>query len=936
MNYEIHIQDMENLSDPLIVHFASRDSISLQYEGGEDPDKVIDGSTATFDLETLYGEDFKYGQYFTSNEKKWQVTWVRTDTQEIIWRGFILPETFTEPYDSPLFYTEFEAVCGLGLLKGKQLPDSFYSEEKTVIEVISACLKLTQIDFDIYLAPAIYNLVQENWNTIYVDMLKYEDEDKRPSAYEILDEFLFSKLCKVYQCEGRWEIKGFNQINLPKNKFYKYDINGNFLGTQVIERNIKEIKYFVNGPASVSMVPALGRLTVSHESPKVEFPTGVYKEEDVDWIFTGIQDARIYPREWFIHGNWEGSSPGTFLPRMTPPDYYLELNGRSGVSGFRPQNYLELREKPYILKGTGVQISLRVKFLFQFTNIISENYDRGNFQDVLQYRVKMGDDVIFSTLQGNEIDPIPVSLDASGTGTINLVFIAGKNDFLNIEIWEPYIDELFGTASFRLQIDELTVENIRQRNNDVIELVIDENSSVIKEIDLPISNDVSAKSKNFMLEPIRDLDPVRGRMFKAPVLYGYTLNGNHYSIIELKYAVLIEQYPTEIRRDNPLEFVRNPEVIYNFNGTTEMAIKTEVPYIDGNFFIYVRPLAEPTTDRLDWLKWTDAVYGVEDKPYLEVVAEIYRRVFQVPRLKLSGTAEVPLKYNDLMKFTYNGEERFFAFSNLEWRPSGGTGVSTFTAFEAFYDGVSVGNIPPYVYAGPDIQLTGFENRVQITEAIANDPDGDPLTILWERINVPPGTTLAEFSNANALNPEITNLVLDQYEFRLTATDSAGNSASDILVISRPSAYQMTVDNFQTIVADGPEPVIREYFRFDYSPALPAGAVLLAEFNVNIDLAIDKGTVYGFATTIYKNGVITYNFGSGLENYNYTGYQNFNESGSFQIEESSDIEIVHLVQVSNNFKGSVSLKMILNSVEFINVPGASIAEPFPTIVYNHVN
>ena len=122
MNYEVHIIDRDALADPLILHYASKDSIEVNWLGGEDLLQPIVGSELNFNLEVLHGEDAKYDQYFVSDEKRWLVKKVISDTQEVIWTGYLLPESYSEPYSWPLFYVDFSAVDGLGLLKGKKLP----------------------------------------------------------------------------------------------------------------------------------------------------------------------------------------------------------------------------------------------------------------------------------------------------------------------------------------------------------------------------------------------------------------------------------------------------------------------------------------------------------------------------------------------------------------------------------------------------------------------------------------------------------------------------------------------------------------------------------------------------------------------------------------------------------------------------------------------
>jgi len=251
VNYEIHIKDTQNFLDPLILHYAERGAIEVNWLGSDSLKPGLVPVELNFSLEVGDGADAKYEQYFTTDEKRFEVTKIISYTQdtpaalaragELIVKTFLLPESYSEPWENPLFYVNFSAVDGLGLLKGKYLTPDFYSEEKTVIEVLASCLQLTQLDFEIFLSPAIQNHLKKDWHEILIDTKHYFEEKKLPSAYEFLEEIIVSMRCQLYQCEGRWEIVGINKRHLPVVKFWKYSATGEYLGTVNITRNIKKL-----------------------------------------------------------------------------------------------------------------------------------------------------------------------------------------------------------------------------------------------------------------------------------------------------------------------------------------------------------------------------------------------------------------------------------------------------------------------------------------------------------------------------------------------------------------------------------------------------------------------------------------------------------------------------------------------------------------------
>ncbi|PTB91207.1 hypothetical protein C9994_15980, partial [Marivirga lumbricoides] len=87
--------------------------------------------------------------------------------------------------------------------------------------------------------------------------------------------------------------------------------------------------------------------------------------------------------------------------------------------------------------------------------------------------------------------------------------------------------------------------------------------------------------------------------------------------------------------------------------------------------------------------------------------------------------------------------------------------------------------PPSVTASNDVELTIPENTVELT-ASANDPDGEIVSILWERVSGPNNPTTGVLDE---LELSISNLVVGVYIYRITVTDNDNLSASDQVIIT---------------------------------------------------------------------------------------------------------------------------------------------------------
>ena len=90
-----------------------------------------------------------------------------------------------------------------------------------------------------------------------------------------------------------------------------------------------------------------------------------------------------------------------------------------------------------------------------------------------------------------------------------------------------------------------------------------------------------------------------------------------------------------------------------------------------------------------------------------------------------------------------------------------------------------GNARPVVNAGSDLAITLPTSSVSLN-ATATDSDGTIASRLWTKISGPSAGTLV---NANTNNLTVNGLVAGQYIFRFTATDNAGDSSSDDVIVT---------------------------------------------------------------------------------------------------------------------------------------------------------
>ena len=116
-----------------------------------------------------------------------------------------------------------------------------------------------------------------------------------------------------------------------------------------------------------------------------------------------------------------------------------------------------------------------------------------------------------------------------------------------------------------------------------------------------------------------------------------------------------------------------------------------------------------------------------------------------------------------------------------------TGLNIYQWFYLFRQ--NAGALPPYAYAGPDIQITLPANTLTLNGSGSSDPDGTIVSYLWRLINGPTSFTI---NNASIVNPTLSTLVEGTYVIELKVTDNQGFSDVDSINITvRNPEYKKT-------------------------------------------------------------------------------------------------------------------------------------------------
>lgn len=900
MNYYINIIDTTDATLTTIVENAAASSIILNYEGKDAKDDLaVVGSTLSFTMEVPHDNnvDGAFLHLFTGDETKYKVELRKESDNTLLWSGFLLPDSYSEPYTQGNFFVDFVATDGLGRLKGKLLPDAFYTDEKKVSEILCKCLELTGLQLDLYLAPAIYNTSTPLYHNIYIDGLHFVSNNKKQDAYKILKTLLEDTLSCCFQTTNAWHITGLNLRNLEQYKTQQYNYDATYVGEVTKTRLIKNITNITLQTPTVTMVAPYNTITVTHDRVAQTFPDTIAKESNEGWaILTGV-NGQMHATDW--NGN-----NGCYAIAIGP-DYEVGTFP-NGTLSFDATKFIDLKKKIYLAASTKIRISLTHQYSTTYYDVI--------FAGVIIFSNRVGDITDEETFTGS-----------SGSYKVAFEYITQTEGLLDIKIYQQ-----LGTAPHDIYsiatIKELKIEILGFTNEQLIEDTISEDYTIDKDIELTFADDKSGFSKSFQLAKLREAS-VTYNSIDVNILYAFTQNSNNYSVVSLEGANLIKDNINTTYYGPTL--LEDLEVVYNYNDGEEMVIKTTTPYTSGNFTVRAYKINDYTTSRVNWEKWTDAVYEVEQIRYAQVITNVIRRLFVLPHQKVDVTVEAWIKPDDIVQWSYLTLANYVVTNcthNLD------NGESTITIARAIYqndDVINPGdNIPPIVDAGEDIYINEGVTTANL-DATAFDPDGFIASYLWAKLSGTNGIIATPLSEDTALS----GLTGDEYEYQITVTDNDGATASDAVKIFRVKDYTISLVELSCGTVEPNTSILIDKqctYQVQVSPALPAGMTLQLEGTYEV------GSTNNDEQYLFSQAKMTITKGDGVSTTTLEetiAYENEIHTEPFTINyiEGNDVRFIGYLKVENEDPPLAASPAIANAYYEIDLTTATFIVGFGNVL-----
>jgi len=773
--YHIDIIDTLDDSHLLNVEYAERQSLRLKWEGADKKDELsIVSSTLEFSMEVSENEnqDAKFIDLFNAGEERFQVRLI-TENGAVVWMGYLLPDSYNEPYRNGTFYVTFYAVCGLSLLKSKYLPEIYYQKEHSVLDILKELLKLTNANLnrqpiELFFAPAIVNVFESSYEKIYINGNNFNDDGDKQNAYDILSDLLNSMLCVCYQADSKWYVEG---LNWRSSRLVEY-VRDFPTPDPRVSKNYKELTAL--DEPQITVVPSYGEVVVNYEAENAELPDDLVKIEPL-WREANPFLSKIHARHWKLT---EVSQNDYMFHEF--PDYNLVVRPLAGPLMNVGSSYSLFN--PIYIKGGYVYefvFEIKIKGVFVEGNDLSELKNALFFNITIDGRSILGNNP-FATFGR---DRVYFSVKEDYTASVTRSVFVPKDGLLDIIIF-PTNDDLYYPNLF-VEITDLQLKSVTDQDFNIVEELNPGISSLDKKIDLPYCANANAVGKVFQLDKIYDRNLSPGEFSfvdfvvqQLQIINTYHDDDNYFYVLTnedayLAYHYIENLYTESDARDSSL-VANAAEVRFNYLNTEEHVLVADksIEYTA----LYVRLLRigdSAIIPRKNWLQWRDATAENEMFSYVKSASLVYGRMFSGAYINISATFEGAVQFNDIINFKYIQPSNYMV-TNVTWNIDNGTSDVVMEAAQyGNSTGLNLSDTRPFVSVGGDKYVVLGSRDTLRVDAMGFSLGSDIVGYRWEVLQG--DVTLPTIFSSSVVLTFGSALV---NKLRVTVVDIFGNESFD--------------------------------------------------------------------------------------------------------------------------------------------------------------
>jgi len=355
-NVVIKIIDTHN-DFQVIEKYTQMGGPVLNYSGDESRFGSIMSSKFTFNMLNETAEDGRYMDLLSGEERRFLIELrdVSPNTRQggvLLWKGYLLPDIYDEPYENVSFFVNFTATDGIDALRSKSF---LFFKTRGVLDYIARCLFETGLQQEIYFAPGIVNAFY-SWKNIQIFeecFAKYNESSDSydySSCYEVLENLLTAIAATLFTYNGKWYILGHKQKIDQLLTFDVYDHFGVFLRSETLLREVKNPLFNPGVGVSVESPYKTVQLNVEYERSELEpLPDSLYKTEEYE--FDQLQWPALKSKVPF--SNWVNKAGSDIMFDSEDATMFLSVSGEAldGSHFVHPENEIpyEYKKAPFYL-----------------------------------------------------------------------------------------------------------------------------------------------------------------------------------------------------------------------------------------------------------------------------------------------------------------------------------------------------------------------------------------------------------------------------------------------------------------------------------------------------------------------------------------------------------------------------------------------------------
>ena len=360
--------EVKTLATPLIVSYPGNDRELYN---------PIIGSQVTINL--LSETNFQFIDLHNSDARAHRVDIYKETV--LFWRGWLLPDLFSEPYVAPPYEVSITARCGLGELKEIPFPETIqaYTQsepdgtEVTFANIYSIiCQALRQIETDLDLNDCINVYSNENDEELdsplpqtYVNVSMYSGKN----YYEVITDILLTYGARLYQMDCEWWVVRIKEV-AGTMVTKKTDLVGTFISLD----NTKVTAFQIGRPAGSQIVNNSPQLDINPAWKQFNWVQDLGKKDSI-FLNSKFEKWVEYPVT-VRNTNWR-------ITKWIEPEYgflrrFIESNGDYFAQfGSAPDSAKFIYQTLNVVQSVNQTVLFKFVFdvLSQFTGI-----DEGRFK----------------------------------------------------------------------------------------------------------------------------------------------------------------------------------------------------------------------------------------------------------------------------------------------------------------------------------------------------------------------------------------------------------------------------------------------------------------------------------------------------------------------------------------------------------------------------